>query len=106
MTTTPTRLDKVCVITGSTSGIGRGIADHFAQLGARVVVHGRNAGRGEAAVKAIQDAGGDAAFVAADLGDEASCRALIAKTVERYGQIDVLVNNAADTSRGTIESTS
>ena len=78
--------DKVCVITGSTSGIGRGIADHFAQLGARVVVHGRNVERGEAAVKAIKDAGGDAFFVAADLKDEASCRALIAKAVERYGQ--------------------
>jgi len=97
--------DKVCVITGSTSGIGRGIADHFAALGARVVVHGRNVERGEAAVKAIKDAGGEAFFVAADLKDEASCRALITKTVERYGQIDVLVNNAADTSRGTIEST-
>ena len=97
--------DKVCVITGSTSGIGRGIADHFAALGARVVVHGRNVERGEAAVKAIKEAGGEAFFVAADLKDEASCRALIAKTIERYGQIDVLVNNAADTSRGTIEST-
>jgi NAD(P)-dependent dehydrogenase (short-subunit alcohol dehydrogenase family) len=97
--------DKVCVITGSTSGIGRGIADHFAALGARVVVHGRNVERGEAAVEAIKDAGGDAFFVAADLKDEASCRALISKTVERYGQLDVLVNNAADTSRGTIEST-
>jgi NAD(P)-dependent dehydrogenase (short-subunit alcohol dehydrogenase family) len=97
--------DKVCVITGSTSGIGRGIADHFAKLGARVVIHGRNVERGEAAVKAIKDAGGDACFVAADLKDEASCRSLITKAVERYGQIDVLVNNAADTSRGTIEST-
>jgi NAD(P)-dependent dehydrogenase (short-subunit alcohol dehydrogenase family) len=97
--------NKVCVITGSTSGIGRGIADHFAQLGARVVVHGRNVERGEAAVKAIRDDGGEAFFVAADLKDEASCRSLIAKAVERYGQIDALVNNAADTSRGTIEST-
>jgi NAD(P)-dependent dehydrogenase (short-subunit alcohol dehydrogenase family) len=105
MPTTPTRLEKVCVITGSTSGIGRGIADHFAGLGARVVIHGRNVERGDAAVKAIKDAGGDAFFVAADLKDEASCRSLITKTVERYGQIDVLVNNAADTSRGTIEST-
>lgn len=97
--------DKVCVITGSTSGIGRGIADHFARLGARVVVHGRNVERGEAAVKAIKGDGGEAFFVAADLKDEASCRTLIATTVERYGQIDVLVNNAADTTRGTIEST-
>jgi NAD(P)-dependent dehydrogenase (short-subunit alcohol dehydrogenase family) len=105
MTTSPTRLDKVCVITGSTSGIGRGIAEHFAHLGARLVIHGRNVERGEAAVKAIQEAGGDAFFVAADLKDEASCRSLITKAVERYGQIDVLVNNAADTSRGTIEST-
>lgn len=100
------RLEKVCLITGSTSGIGRGIAEHFAVLGARVVIHGRNLPRGAGVVKEIQDAGGDAFFVDADLGDEAACRSLVARAVAHYGQLDVLVNNAADTSRGTIEDTS
>jgi NAD(P)-dependent dehydrogenase (short-subunit alcohol dehydrogenase family) len=94
---------KVALITGSTSGIGRGIADYFAALGARVVVHGRDEARGRAAVEAIAAAGGDAAFSRADLVDEASCRALVAFAVERFGALDVLVNNAADTSRGDVE---
>jgi NAD(P)-dependent dehydrogenase (short-subunit alcohol dehydrogenase family) len=99
--------DKVCVITGSTSGIGRGIAGYFSRLGGLIVVHGRNAERGASVVKEIQEAGGgEVAFVEADLHDEASCRALIAKAIERFGHLDVLVNNAADTSRGTIENTS
>jgi NAD(P)-dependent dehydrogenase (short-subunit alcohol dehydrogenase family) len=97
--------DKVCLITGSTSGIGRGIAEHFARLGGRVVIHGRNPGRGGEVVKRIRDAGSDATFVEADLKDEPSCRGLVAQAITRYGRLDVLVNNAADTSRGTIEST-
>jgi NAD(P)-dependent dehydrogenase (short-subunit alcohol dehydrogenase family) len=97
--------NRVCVITGSTSGIGRGIADYFAQLGAKVLVHGRNADRGAQVVDHIRSAGGDAEFAQADLSDEAACRGLIRRAVERFGQIDVLVNNAADTSRGTVEST-
>ena len=94
---------KVALVTGSTSGIGRGIADYFAEQGARVVVHGRDEARGRAAVEAIVAAGGEAAFAGADLTDEASCRALIGFAVERFGGLDVLVNNAADTSRGDIE---
>jgi len=92
---------KVCVITGSTSGIGHGIAAYFVDLGAKVLIHGRNADRGAEIVKAL---GGNADFTQADLTDEAGCRGLIRRAVERFGQIDVLVNNAADTSRGTVES--
>lgn len=97
---------KVCVVTGSTSGIGHGIATYFAELGATVVVHGRNAERGAEIVAQLRAAGGggDADFAQADLTDETACRGLIQHAVERFGQIDVLVNNAADTSRGTIES--
>ncbi len=93
--------DKVCVITGSTSGIGHGIAAYFVELGAKVLIHGRNADRGAEIVKALGD---NADFAQADLADETACRGLIRRAVERFGQIDVLVNNAADTSRGTIES--
>jgi NAD(P)-dependent dehydrogenase (short-subunit alcohol dehydrogenase family) len=94
---------KVALVTGSTSGIGRGIADYFAAEGARLVVHGRDEARGRAAVEAIGRAGGAAAFAAADLRDEAACRALVRFAIERFGALDVLVNNAADTSRGDIE---
>jgi NAD(P)-dependent dehydrogenase (short-subunit alcohol dehydrogenase family) len=93
--------DKVCVVTGSTSGIGHGIAAYFVEQGASVLIHGRNADRGAEIVKAL---GPNADFAQADLSDEAACRGLIRRAVERFGRIDVLVNNAADTSRGTIES--
>jgi NAD(P)-dependent dehydrogenase (short-subunit alcohol dehydrogenase family) len=97
--------DKVCVITGSTSGIGHGIATYFAELGAKILVHGRSADRGAAIVAGLKAMPGvDAEFAQADLTDEQACRALIRRAVERFGRIDVLVNNAADTSRGTIES--
>jgi NAD(P)-dependent dehydrogenase (short-subunit alcohol dehydrogenase family) len=97
--------DRVCVITGSTSGIGKGIAEYFAGLGGKIVVSGRDEARGKAVVESIEKAGGAAVFFAADLTDEASCRSLITQSVQRFGAIDVLVNNAADVSRGSIEST-
>ncbi len=82
-------------MTGSTSGIGKAIATAFAAEGARVIVTGRDAGRGAAAVDAITGDGGDAAFHAADLSDEAACAQLVSATVEQFGGLTVLVNNAA-----------
>jgi NAD(P)-dependent dehydrogenase (short-subunit alcohol dehydrogenase family) len=96
---------RVALVTGSTSGIGRGIAQHFAGLGAAVVVHGTNREKGEAAVAAIGGAGARAAFVRADLTDPAACEALVTEAMRAFGRIDVLVNNAGDFTRGTIEST-
>jgi NAD(P)-dependent dehydrogenase (short-subunit alcohol dehydrogenase family) len=96
--------NKVCVITGSTSGIGHGIAEYFAEHGAKILIHGRNADRGLEIVASLRAGGGEAEFAPADLTDEAACRGLIARAVDRFGRLDVLVNNAADTSRGTIES--
>jgi NAD(P)-dependent dehydrogenase (short-subunit alcohol dehydrogenase family) len=92
--------NKVVLVTGSTSGIGRGIAEHFATLGARIVVHGRR----EAEARDVAERlGRDAAFVAADLADVDACRHVVWFTVERLGGIDVLVNNAAITTRGSLE---
>jgi NAD(P)-dependent dehydrogenase (short-subunit alcohol dehydrogenase family) len=96
---------RVALVTGSTSGIGRGIAQHFAGLEAAVVVHGTNREKGEAAVAAIAGAGARAAFVRADLTDPAACEALVTEAMRAFGRIDVLVNNAGDFTRGTIEST-
>ncbi len=97
--------NKVAIVTGSTLGIGRGIARYFAHLGARVVVSGRDNDRGAAAVEEIRQAGGEADFLAADLTEVDQCRRLIRFAAERFGGLDILVNNAANTSRGNIEST-
>jgi NAD(P)-dependent dehydrogenase (short-subunit alcohol dehydrogenase family) len=90
--------DKVSIITGSTSGLGAATARRFAAEGARVVVSGRSAERGAKVVDDIRKAGGDAIFLACDLGDEASVAALIERAVAHYGRIDNLIANAAATA--------
>ncbi len=99
----PSLANKIALVTGSTSGIGRGIAEYFATLGARVVVHGRREDRAREVVDALQRAGHQAAAVTADLADVDNCRRVVQFTVAHYGGIDVLVNNAADTARGYLE---
>lgn len=85
---------KVAVITGSTSGIGADIAVKFAANGCKIVVVGRNLERGEAVVRQIREAGGEAIFVPTDVSDSAQCKALFEKTLATYGTVDILVNNA------------
>jgi NAD(P)-dependent dehydrogenase (short-subunit alcohol dehydrogenase family) len=85
---------KTALITGSTSGIGRSVADKLASAGARVLITGRDADRGHAAVSEIRAAGFKADFIAADLHDAASAKALAAEAVAVAGQVDILVNNA------------
>jgi NAD(P)-dependent dehydrogenase (short-subunit alcohol dehydrogenase family) len=82
---------KVIVVTGGTSGIGAETARLFAAEGAKVVMAGRRRDEGEALAAAL---GPDAWFVRADVRDEADVEALIAGTVDRYGRLDTLVNNA------------
>ena len=86
---------KVAIVTGSTSGIGSGIAKMFGAEGARVVVCGRNEERGAAVVDAIAEAGGTAWFRKLDITQPETVDALFADTKEKWGSIDVLVNNAA-----------
>jgi NAD(P)-dependent dehydrogenase (short-subunit alcohol dehydrogenase family) len=89
------RLDgEVALVTGSTSGIGAEMARLFTAEGASVVVTGRDAARGE---KVAGSAGGQAVFVAADLADVDSAERLLAATLERFGALTVLVNNAVET---------
>ncbi|HEV2311274.1 MAG TPA: SDR family oxidoreductase, partial [Acidimicrobiia bacterium] len=89
---------EIALVTGSTAGIGEAIALEFGAEGARVAVHGRDAARGNAVVERIEAAGGEACFVAGDLGDEETCRELVATTASRFGGLTVLVNNAVATT--------
>jgi len=85
---------KTALITGSTDGVGRYVAERLAAQGWRVIVHGRDRTRGEAVVACITQQGGDARFLAADLASLAEVRSL-ADAVQRDGDsLDVLVNNA------------
>jgi len=89
--------DKVAVITGAGNGIGLETALTFAREGARVAVAEFDASAGEAAALRIREGGGDAAFFPVDVSDWDSVQALAAAVAERYGRIDVLVNNAGIT---------
>jgi NAD(P)-dependent dehydrogenase (short-subunit alcohol dehydrogenase family) len=94
---------SVAVVTGATSGIGRGIAEHFAGLGSRILVHGLDRGGGLETVRRVKAAGQDADYFDGDLASEEVCRGVIRFAVERFGGLDILVNNAADTGRGDLE---
>ena len=86
--------DKVALITGSGSGIGRATALLFAREGAKVVVADRNPDGGNATVESIRSAGGEAIFVQADISRESDCAAMVQAAVDRYGRIDILHNHA------------
>jgi NAD(P)-dependent dehydrogenase (short-subunit alcohol dehydrogenase family) len=86
--------DKVAVITGASSGIGRQTAEIFGREGAKVVVTGRNAERLQEVVDAITQAGGSATAVVADLEDDSAAETIATGAKDAYGRIDVLVNNA------------
>ena len=94
--TTPFRLDdKVAVITGSSRGIGRSIAESMAALGARVVISSRKADACEAVAREIQEGGGEAAAVACNISRKHEVENLVAESTRRFGRIDILVCNAA-----------
>ena len=86
---------KVAVVTGSSRGIGRATAELFGQLGAKVVVSSRKAEACQPVADAIVDAGGEAAVIPCNIGRKPEVEALIARTMERFGRVDILVCNAA-----------
>ena len=86
--------NKVAVVTGSSSGIGRATAVAFARAGARVIVADIQDQGGQQTVQLVKDAGGDGMFVHTDVSREADVAALMDTTVETYGRIDCAFNNA------------
>lgn len=99
----PTLDRKIALITGSTYGIGLGIAEHFAALGAHVIIHGRNADAARGVAERLRGEGRHATHVVGDLADVETCRRVASEAIEQGGGLDVLVNNAANTSRGYME---
>ena len=86
--------DKVVLITGASSGLGVAFAESCARAGADVVVAARRADRLEATVGLVEKAGRRGVAVPADVSDADDCRRIVSTAVERFGRIDVLVNNA------------
>ena len=86
--------DKVALVTGGSSGIGRAAALELAREGAKVVVADVNAEGGEETVSMVKEAGGEAMFVKTDVSSSAEVEALINKTVETYARLDCACNNA------------
>jgi NAD(P)-dependent dehydrogenase (short-subunit alcohol dehydrogenase family) len=87
--------NKVAVVTGAGAGIGEAIAARYAQEGARVAVAEISPVRGRSTVDAIQKAGGNAFFIQTDVSAEAEVKAMVEATLNAFGRIDILVNNAA-----------
>lgn len=103
-TTSAARLEgKIAVVTGGTQGLGEAIARLFVARGAKgIVICGRNAEKGDAVANDLAKAGAKAAYIRADLADLAQARTVIAAADKAFGRVDILVNAAGITDRGTI----
>jgi NAD(P)-dependent dehydrogenase (short-subunit alcohol dehydrogenase family) len=86
--------NKVALVTGGTSGIGKTAAVALAKAGAKVVIAGRRVDEGNDVVERIKKDGGEAMFVKTDVSEEADVKALVDKTVSRFGRLDIAFNNA------------
>jgi len=85
---------KNALVTGASSGIGKAIALLYGQLGANVMVSDINEEEGQAVVRQLREAGGEARFFKADVGDPAQCAQLVQETVSAFGSLDIACNNA------------
>jgi len=94
--------DKIAIVTGATSRIGRGCALAMAEAGAKLIVTGRNAERGRITVDMIEELDGEAVFVQQDVTRQGDWESVIATTLESYGRLDILLNNAGDAILGPL----
>src|SRR5260370_8591860 len=92
---------KIALVTGGTSGIGKGTEMAFARAGAKVVLTGRREKEGAQIVDEIKKLGGDAAFVRADVAKDADVKAMVDFAVDKFGRLDVAFNNAGVEWKGT-----
>jgi NAD(P)-dependent dehydrogenase (short-subunit alcohol dehydrogenase family) len=97
--------DRVAIVTGASKGIGRAIAAAYAHEGAHVAICSRTASEGEEAATAIRAAGGDVIYIQADVSVMADAQGLVEETVDRWGRLDVLCNNAGIGMLRTLEET-
>lgn len=97
--------NKVAIITGGTSGIGKATALLFAEEGAQVVFTGRRAEMGERVVEEIERRGGHGMFIPADHAEADSCSRVVERTLVEFGRVDILFNNAGIVTSGTAETT-
>ena len=93
--TFPVLQDKVAIVTGAAMGMGEATARLFAEAGAKVVVADFNEEKGRAVADEIAAGGAESLFVKVDISDSTQVEAMVAATVERFGRLDVAVNNAA-----------
>ncbi|MFI5635362.1 SDR family NAD(P)-dependent oxidoreductase [Streptomyces sp. NPDC051664] len=93
---------KVALVTGANKGIGRAVAEQLAALDMTVLIGARDTRRGEAAAAALRAAGGDAHAVTLDVIDQATVRDTAKQVEERFGHLDVLINNAGITGSGQV----
>ncbi|MCB8881084.1 glucose 1-dehydrogenase [Acidisoma cellulosilytica] len=90
---------RVALVTGGNGGIGLAMARGLAQAGADVVITGRDAEKGKAAVASLEALGGRAAFLAGDLAEAEDCKGLADKAADRFDRLDILINNAGIVAR-------
>jgi meso-butanediol dehydrogenase / (S,S)-butanediol dehydrogenase / diacetyl reductase len=98
--------NKVAIITGATSGIGRATARLFAEEGADLVITGRRAELGQSLETEIRELGSRCVFVQADHSQAEDCSRVVERTLAEFGRVDILFNNAGIVTSGTAESTS
>lgn len=95
--------DKVAIVTGGTSGIGLATAKAFLEKGAKVVIAGRNAQRGEEALAELKKASPDVVYRQCDTSNEDEVKALVDYAVETYGSLDIMYNNAGIANWGPVD---
>jgi NAD(P)-dependent dehydrogenase (short-subunit alcohol dehydrogenase family) len=95
-------INRVAIVTGASSGIGRAAAIAFGKAGAKVVVVARREDKGQETVRLVQEAGSEAVFVQADVTRAADVEAMVKKTLEIYGRLDYAFNNAGSGTSGKV----